>query len=300
MIKKIIFVPGKNPKPEPDRHINYLRRALLEGVSRHSKQAANEIVEQEAFDLCAWNYSFYQQHLDFTDQLACLDAVCRKQRATAKDKLFATTWKIAISRFIYKMGDRMQFLIDWLADDHVKAMMHDTDRYFENHDGIADLIRQQLKERLNHCQTGCQVLLIGHSLGSVIAFDTLSELSNEVGNKPNQPKVVDLFLTMGSPLGLHYTQDRLIHFDSKDSQKIPWNIRGWHNVSAKGDLVSVDTVLADDFEMMIKSGAVDFIEDHARGVFHWYKAPFGYNFHSSYGYLVGPTVSKIIADWWLS
>ena len=64
MRKKILFVPGKNPKPEPEKHINYLRRCLLEGVSRQSPQVAQEILEQDAFELCSWNYTFYQDHLD--------------------------------------------------------------------------------------------------------------------------------------------------------------------------------------------------------------------------------------------
>jgi len=261
MKKKIIFVPGKNPKPKPEKHINYLRRALIEGVSRHSENAAHEILEQDAFEICAWNHMFYEKHLDYSDQLSYLDTLCRKTRASAKDKLFAQTWKIAISRLIYQTGDRYPFLIDVLADDHVKAMIHDTDRYFEN------------------------------TLGSVISFDTLSQLSKDADKVTKQKKLVDLFLTLGSPLGLDYTQQKLIHFDTTDPLKVPHNIRSWHNVSAKGDLVSVDTTLADDFEIMTRSGAVDEIVDHTKKVFHWYK--------SSYGYLVGETTSKLITDWWL-
>jgi len=299
MKKKIIFVPGKNPKPKPEKHINYLRRALIEGVSRHSENAAHEILEQDAFEICAWNHMFYEKHLDYSDQLSYLDTLCRKTRASAKDKLFAQTWKIAISRLIYQTGDRYPFLIDVLADDHVKAMIHDTDRYFENTKCIADSIRQLLVDKLEAYAKEHEVLLIGHSLGSVISFDTLSQLSKDADKVTKQKKLVDLFLTLGSPLGLDYTQQKLIHFDTTDPLKVPHNIRSWHNVSAKGDLVSVDTTLADDFEIMTRSGAVDEIVDHTKKVFHWYKGDKGYNFHSSYGYLVGETTSKLITDWWL-
>ena len=125
MRKKILFVPGKNPKPEPEKHINYLRRCLVEGVSRHSQQVAQEILDQDAFELCSWNHDFYQEHLDFSPLLDSIDNVCRKTRASTKDKVFATTWKIAMSRLVYKLGDKFPLLIDYLADEHVKAMIHD-------------------------------------------------------------------------------------------------------------------------------------------------------------------------------
>lgn len=300
MRKKILFVPGKNPKPDPQKHINYLRRCLIEGVSRHSSKAADEILDQNAFELCAWNHHFYQQHLDFSPQLGSIDNVCRKTRASAKDKLFATTWKIALSRLMYKVGDQFPGLIDTLADQHVKAMIHDTDRYFNNTDNIADQVRQILVENILDCTKNCKILLIGHSMGSIISYDTLFQLQkNQEEAITFKPKLVDTFLTLGSPLGLKFTQERLLGFSKTDTEQLPANIKAWHNVSARGDLVSVDTTLADDFGLMKKAGLVDDIVDHTDHVFNWYRNSEGYNFHSSYGYLVEPTTSKIISDWWL-
>lgn len=299
MRKKIIFIPGKNPKPEPAEHIKHLRRCLIEGVSRHSQEIASDILEQDAFELCAWNHDFYQQHLDFSPFLPCVDAVCRKKRATTKDKLFAKTWKIALSRWIYQTGDRFPRLIDLLADDHVKAMLHDTDRYFDNTNGIADQLRQKLMQQMLDCANDCKILLIGHSMGSIIAYDTLYQLSQFNQSSPNK-KVVDLLITLGSPLGLKYTQDRLLGYSRTDENKMPSNIKNWHNISARGDLVSVDTTLADDFALMISSGRIDSIVDHNRGIFNWFRNSQCYNFHSSYGYLLEPTTSKIITNWWAS
>lgn len=295
MRKKILFVPGKNLKPEPEKHIHYLRRCLVEGVSRHSSEAAHEILEQDAFEICSWNHTFYQEHLDFSSLLGSIDAVCRKTRASTKDKLFATTWKIAISRLIYKLGDQFPWLIDLMADEHVKAMIHDTDRYFNNTEGIADQVREILMAGILDCTKNCKVLLIGHSMGSIISYDTLSQLQ-ESGF---QGKLVDLFLTIGSPLGLRFTQERLYNYSQTDSTQLPANIKVWHNVSARGDLVSVDTTLANDFALMKTENLLEDIVDHTSNVFNWYRNNEGYNFHSSYGYLVEPTASKIITDWWL-
>ena len=298
MRKKIIFIPGKNPKPEPSEHIKLLRRCLIEGVSRYDKNAASEILEQQAFELCAWNFDFYQEHLDITPLLSSIDDVCRKTRASAKDKIFAKTWKIAISRLIYQTGDQFPWLIDALADEHVKAMMHDTDRYFDNTQGIADQVRHTLMDKMLNCTKDCKVLLIGHSMGSIIAYDTLIQLQQS--EQAAAEKAVDLFLSLGSPLGLKYTQQRLLSYSDKDETKLPSNIRCWHNVAARGDLVSVDTSLADDFALMKKSGQIENIVDHNKGVFNWFRYPHGYNFHSSYGYLVGAVTPKLIADWWVN
>ena len=136
-----------------------------------------------------------------------------------------------------------------------------------------------------------KVLLIGHSLGSVIANDSLCKM-------PQTDKLVDMFLSLGSPLGLHYTQERLLGFSKTDFEAFPANIKQWQNVSANGDLVSVDMTLADDFSLMTKHQRVDSIVDHHKKVYCWYKNPQGYNFHSSYGYFLEPTVSSIISRWW--
>ena len=50
-----------------------------------------------------------------------------------------------------------------------------------------------------------RVLLIGHSLGSVISYDTLWDLSHERGRTQH----VDLFMTLGSPLATHLIRQGL-------------------------------------------------------------------------------------------
>lgn len=295
MRKKILFVPGKNPKPEPTLHHELLQRSLLEGVRRRAPSIADDIENQQAFELCPWNYTFYGEHLDFSNQLASVDKLLTKYRASVQDKICATTWRIKLSRLIYQIGDRFPWLIDLLADDHVKALLDGSTQYFENDGGRADLVRQVFHDAISpYIEQDYKIMVIAHSMGSIIAYEALQQLSLQDRNA----KHVDLFLTMGSAMGLNYVQERLQSFSESDSEALPSNISSWHNVSARGDLVSVDKTLADDFELMTQAGLVDEIVDHTKGVYHWYKTPWGYNFHSSYGYLVGPTVAKIIAQWW--
>ena len=53
---------------------------------------------------------------------------------------------------------------------------------------------------------GDRILLNGHSMGSIIAYDSLWELWHGEGNQSK----VDLYLTLGSPLGMHYVRRRLL------------------------------------------------------------------------------------------
>ncbi len=291
--KRIIFVPGKNPKPEPELHQQLVSRCLVEGVRKHSASAAKQIAEQDAVWVCPWNHDFYGESVDFTDQLASVDELIRRQRATVKEKILARSWKLKLNKAIYNLGDRYPWLIDKLADDHVKAMMDGSNIYFYDQEGKATEARNKLLEILRH-DPDTETLLIGHSMGSIVSYDTLYQMSIE----DRERKDVSLFLTLGSPLGLRYTQERLLGYSDTDASQLPSNIKNWKNVSARGDLVSFDTTLADDFGLMVQEGMVDDIVDFGKGVYNWYKGPNGYNFHSSYSYLMGPIVANIIAEWW--
>jgi len=259
--KRIIFVPGKNIKPEPELHLQLVTRCLVEGVRKHSLSAAQQIAEQQPIWLCPWNYDFYGEHAEFSNQLACIDDLVRRQRANIKEKLLARSWKLKLNKAIYTLGDKYPWLIDTLADDHVKAMLADSNNYFDDLDGKATEARSKLLDILNHDED-TDTLLIGHSMGSIIAYDSLYLKSQEDRNK----KDVSLFLTLGSPLGLHYTQARLLAYSKTDEEQLPSNISQWKNVSARGDLVSFDTTLADDFDLMTKAGMVDEITDFGKGV----------------------------------
>ena len=136
------------------------------------------------------------------------------------------------------------------------------------------------------------ILLIAHSMGSVIAFEALRQTSHDDG-----PIVaVDLLLTMGSPLGQRYIQRRLEGHDETGMLRYPNNIRRWINLSAVGDLTAIDPLLADDFAVMIDQGLVDSIED--REIFNYFRLDGHLNVHAEYGYLVNAVTAGIVYDWW--
>jgi len=141
---------------------------------------------------------------------------------------------------------------------------------------------------------GQRVMIIGHSMGSVIAYDALWELTHIEKN----PGRVDLFLTLGSPLGMRFTQERLMGAHASGKRRYPHNIRRWMNVTAQGDLTALDPILCDDFKAMQKLGLIESITDFNRGIFNYFRNENGLNVHRSYGYLANPRVGEIICRWW--
>lgn len=290
----IIFVPGKNPKPEAEQHRDFLWRTLLEGVRRADPAVYEKLSRHKAaFQLTAWNYSYYHTHKDGSRDLPWIDALINQHGPTEKDIEEAQTTHYKLTRFMYQVIDYFPFLLK-LMTGVLKSTANETRRYFRNEDDIASGIRELLKKQLRPLmQNGEKVLLIGHSLGSVIAYDTLWELSHleNLGGK------VD-FLTIGSPLGMSYVQHRMAGHKYTGSKRYPVNIRCWVNISAQGDITALDRVFADDFSEMKELGLLESITDHCEGIYNFFRNEEGLNCHRSYGYLVNPAVGKAIADWW--
>ena len=292
--RHIIFVPGKNPKPEAEQHRNLLWRTLLEGVKRAAPEIHNELSQHKAhFHLTAWNY-FYYQCKDISRDLPWIDALINQHGPSENDIKEANTTHYKLTRLLYSIVDYFPFILK-LMKGVLQQTEKEINRYFKNENNVACDIREMLKKQLRPIlEKNEKVLLIGHSLGSVIAYDALWELSHI----ENLPSKVDMFLTIGSPLGMNYVQRRLAGHNYSDSKKYPTNINLWINISAEGDITALDRIFANDFSEMIELGLIDKIEDHCEGIYNFFRNEEGLNCHRSYGYLVNPAVGKVIADWW--
>jgi pimeloyl-ACP methyl ester carboxylesterase len=97
--------------------------------------------------------------------------------------------------------------------------------------------RQPIQERLRQALNAVvgPVVVVGHSLGTVIAYDVLSEAAFAVS-------VVPLLVTLGSPLGYTEIQDVVTR-----PLRLPAPVQLWVNFADPLDLVALDTSLADEF-----------------------------------------------------
>lgn len=292
--KHIIFVPGKNPKPPAAQHRELLWKTLIEGVRRADRNIANTLQKNYTqFHLISWNHLFYKVDKDITPDISWIDALINKHGATEQDIKEANSWHKRLDRMLFTIADHIPFLIPLLPKT-VDSAATEINRYFDNVDNIAREIRNLLKKTLRPLiEKNEPVLLIGHSLGSVIAYDTLWELSNEEGLHGK----IDFF-TLGSPLGMHYVQRRLLGRNKNKEITYTKLIRYWINISAEGDIIALEQNFHNSFNNMLKEGLVKSIEDHNHGIYNFYRSDDGLNCHRSYGYLVNPAVGKIIAEWW--
>lgn len=295
-VNKIIFVPGKNPKPPADVHHQQLWRCLLHGVRRVNPEVAESMAaSSESFMLTAWNALYYGCEKDIAVDVPWIDRLLSVDSASEQDKKEARSWRKKSAWLLNSIADALPWFIPLIPDPAVKASIRETERYFKNRDDIAQRLRELLKVPLYKLfKTRARIMIIGHSLGSVIAYDTLWELCHE-GNNPGQ---VDHFLTIGSPLGMHFVQARLKGHGAQGRRRYPANVRHWSNVSAQGDLVSLDVTLKDDYHEMLELGLIQSIEDKNSNIYNYFRNEQGLNVHRSYGYLVNPVVGKIVADWW--
>lgn len=297
----ILYVPGLRPKPRPGIHRHELFRCLVEGVGRVDTDVAAQInAADRAFDVVGWTYDFYAEHRDIALDRAGIELVLRQKEPTPRDLAEATSFRRRLVRWLYHLADRLPVLIPQLADETMQLHLRDLRRYMSNESGIADAIRRLLKMPLRAAhKVQHPVLLIGHSMGSVIAYETLWQMSRDPRDEADRGLRVDL-VTIGSPLGMRYIQRRLIGRGETGERRYPDNIRHWDNFAAVGEMTAIDMTVRRDFAEMISLGLVEDIRDTP---VHNYYHPDGtadgtLNVHAEYGYLVNTVVAKRIAEWW--
>lgn len=294
--RRLVYVPGIKPKPAPAEHAAVLRDCLLAGVGRADPAVATEMAaDRDWLQLVAWSRLFYAADRDLAPDRPGIAALLADP-APGRDRIAPVLgWRHWLVTQAHRLGDRYPALIGLLAGPATRSSLTEALRYFADRDGESARIRARVRAALESAAAaGARVLLVGHSLGSVIAFDTLWELSRQRGGTGHP---VEHFLSLGSPLGADYVRTRLLGARATGAARYPDGLREWTNLAALGDLAPLGRRLAREFAEMQALGLVGRITDRVDLVNPFHGAE-GLNVHRCYGYHVNAATGAVLADWW--
>jgi hypothetical protein len=153
---------------------------------------------------------------------------------------------------------------------------------------IKDVIRQQLAQVIQKHKNK-DILLIGHSMGSIISYDVLTQ------TVPNIK--INTFVTIGSPLGLPIIMSKIASEQKqvlikKVKLSTPENIiRYWFNFSDLQDRVALNYNLRDDYDE--NTSGIRVID---KIVYNNYKINGRKNPHKIYGYLQTPEFGEVVDE----
>jgi len=262
---------------------------MASGLSRVGMDAAEVAALADAFQVVGWSHQFYGEHGDISVDMPGIERLIAGSDSVEEDRLEALSFGRKVISELYAIGDRLPFLTDIFGTRRMKTRVAEIQRYFNNENGKAVAARLMLVEALQSAWSqGRPVILIGHSFGSVIAYDSLWELSRQDGN----PGVIDLFVSMGSPLTMRRIQRHLKGMQKHGSERYPANIRHWLNLTAIGEVTSLDRTMTDCFSEMAQLRLVETIEDNLELV-NQFHGPDGLNVHKCYGYMASAAVAQM-------
>jgi hypothetical protein len=290
---RIIYVTGMKPKPPPAEQRAALLRVLAAAL-RRVRQPAGEwlAAHEDQFTLVSWTQLFHEASRDIGPDLPGIERLLRSPVADERERRDIDSLRRRVLRLRRILGDMFPSVTNLLANPELKQTLADVRRYLDNVDGVGDAIRGLLESALTSAwRAGERVLLIGHSLGSVIAYDSLWELSR-VKRAAGE---VEVFVTLGSPLAAWHIRHSLKGADRPEPERYPSNIRHWSNFTARGELVALRR-LEPYFHGMVAGGLVDGIEDHL-DLYNHFHGVTGIEPHRCYGYLNNERVAGLIAAW---
>ena len=305
--RAIVFVHGRSFKPAARDYLDILISALTAGIECDRPDTLDAFVDTTKIlayygDLSSEFLSNkgeeYDEMLDVADLLNALHELKTIDRVkgfgvSRYDRL---PGKSAYREFAISMFAPIAASLGF-GKKLVSGRQPDLGEYWRRDSAlraaVIDRVRDAIAAALDRFE---HVIVIAHGTGSIVAFDALWQLSHaeEHAESCNGLKV-DVWLTLGTPLGDSMVRRELLGGGLKGRQRFPTNVVAWHNVAAEDDYVCYDNTVADDFRAMLKQRQISSIRDY-----RIYNMTVRYgrsNPHNVLGYLVHPRAAKIVADW---
>ncbi len=274
----IIGIHGLSNKPEETLLADWWEAAIREGLRRNK----NINDAQFNFESVYWADVLYPAGHDEDPEPYPYDDGQPKDGAL---KVYKESWLDEIRADVLSpIGKAIEFAkekfgMTHAADAVLEHKMKDLWRYYDE-DDIQSTLRQKLTSALAPALAGDDdVMLISHSMGTIIAHDVLQVLSAAGADHR-----LDHWITIGSPLGLPHVIFR--QEEEFGNPRTPNIVEKWTNFADKRDPVALDVHLADDYGPNENGVSVkdDLVINDYGGIRH-----------KSYGYLRAPEVTEAIA-----
>lgn len=303
MANIILGIHGLGNKPPCKILEKWWRKAMKEGLRSIN---ANSVIPE--FELVYWSDILHDKPLDLNEKNPDSPYYLDEKYTKASDD-FAAEDHATRRRILDYLGRQVNRIFlnedfslnySFLSDILLKRYFSDLEAYYSTRrdlDGTqlrraSELIRERLCDRL-YKHKGDEIMLISHSMGSIIAFDVLTFMAPDIK--------INTFVTMGSPLGLPLVISRIaaeqMQHGNKEKFMVtpPGVVKNWYNFSDILDKVAFNYKLADDFSEN-NNGIVPV--DYQ--VVNNYEINGIRNPHKSFGYLRAPEFSKILNEFILS
>jgi len=179
----------------------------------------------------------------------------------------------------------------------VPMVAPDMKEYWDEDSEYGTEVRMRMTKPLREAMDrNDKIMVIAHSLGSMISYDTFWKFSHMGEYRPDyDKKMIDLWITIGSPLGDETVKKGLKGAAIKSERKYPANLNRWININAEDDFIAYDQTLKDDFHEMLKYKLIKEIKDekiYNLALLREKSSP-----HFALGYLIHPRMAKYIAGW---
>ena len=147
---------------------------------------------------------------------------------------------------------------------------------------------------------GDDICLISHSMGCIVSYDVLWKFSrmSEYADVQAAGTRVNLWLTLGCPLGEAGVERNLYDYHERGEDRYPLNIvNNWLNIAAQDDFVAHESKMKKSFRKMEKKNKKMLNSITDQKIYNCYAIGGVANPHKLYGYLVDDKTGKAIADW---